>query len=222
MVALLGGIVVQVDADEAGGETAEVLGVVEKAKRRLGGGVAEIVPVAESGSGQTRKQPVPSVVGRNFPWIFATLESELQAEGLGALAQAKKNFLHEGPAGLESFFPRLEGKDFLADEGAGADLTGGEEGFEGRDEVVGASGAEVENDKASADGGGGVEGSEGVSFGEAAGGRTGIGKFVGVGVGPEEFHRHGAKVVQNINFWGLRRFVFGENSGPKMEAGVVA
>ena len=38
-------------------------------------------------------------------------------------------------------------------------------GFEGIDEVAGAGGAEVEDNEAGTDAGGGFEGSEGVSFG---------------------------------------------------------
>jgi len=61
--------------------------------------------------------------------------------------------------------------------------------------VAGAGGAEVENNEAGADAGGGFEGGEGVSFGEAAGGGAWVGKFISVGVGAQEFDRDGAEVV---------------------------
>jgi len=65
--------------------------------------------------------------------------------------------------------------------------------------VAGAGGAEVEDNKAGTDAGGGFEGGEGVTFGEAAGGGAGIGKFVGVGVGAQEFDWDGAEIVQDID-----------------------
>ena len=60
-------------------------------------------------------------------------------------------------------------------------------------------GAEVEDNKAGTDAGGGFESGEGVAFGEAAGGGAGIGKLVGVGVGAQEFDWDGAEVVQDID-----------------------
>ncbi len=53
----------------------------------------------------------------------------------------------------------------------------------------------MENNEAGADAGGGFEGGEGVSFGEAAGGGAWVGKFISVGVGAQEFDRDGAEVV---------------------------
>ncbi len=61
------------------------------------------------------------------------------------------------------------------------------------------SGAEVEDDEAGTDAGGGFEGGKGVTFGEAAGGGAWVGKLVGVGVGAQEFDWDGAKVVQDID-----------------------
>ena len=53
----------------------------------------------------------------------------------------------------------------------------------------------MENNKAGADAGGGFEGSEGVSFGEAAGGGVWVGKLIGVGMRAQEFDWDGAEVV---------------------------
>ena len=65
--------------------------------------------------------------------------------------------------------------------------------------MAGAGGAEVEDNEAGADAGGGFEGCEGVSFGEAAGGGAWVGKLIGVGVGAQEFDWNGAEVVQDID-----------------------
>lgn len=72
-------------------------------------------------------------------------------------------------------------------------------GFEGIDEVAGTGGAEVEDNEAGTDAGGGFESGEGVSFGEAASGRAWVGKLIGIGVGAQEFDWDGAEVVQDIN-----------------------
>ena len=61
--------------------------------------------------------------------------------------------------------------------------------------MAGAGGAEVEDNEAGADAGGGFEGCEGVSFGEAAGGGAWVGNFISVGVGAQEFDWDGAEVV---------------------------
>jgi hypothetical protein len=53
----------------------------------------------------------------------------------------------------------------------------------------------VEDNEAGADAGGGFEGGEGVSFGEAAGGGARVGKFISVGVGAQEFDWDWAEVV---------------------------
>ena len=53
----------------------------------------------------------------------------------------------------------------------------------------------MEDNEAGADAGGGFEGGEGVSFGEAAGGGAWIGKFISVRVGAQEFDWDGAEVV---------------------------
>jgi len=100
---------------------------------------------------------------------------------------------------LKSFFERADGGYFFANVRAGSELAGEGKGFEGIDEVEGSGGAEVEDNEAGTDAGGGFEGSKRVSFGEAAGGGAWIGKLIGVGVGAQEFDWDGAEVVQDID-----------------------
>ena len=61
-----------------------------------------------------------------------------------------------------------------------------------------------------------------MALGKTTGGGAGIGKFVSVGVGTEEFDGNGAKVVKDIDLWGVGHFMFGQNSGPEAEPGVMA
>ena len=61
--------------------------------------------------------------------------------------------------------------------------------------MAGAGGAEVENNEAGADAGGGFESGEGVSFGEAAGGGSRVGTLIGVGMRAQEFDWDGAEIV---------------------------
>jgi hypothetical protein len=70
---------------------------------------------------------------------------------LGSLPKTEKDFFHPGPAFTKGFFPGLDGGDFLADKGAGAEFPCKGERFEGIVEVAGASGAKVKNDEAGAD-----------------------------------------------------------------------
>ncbi len=84
---------------------------------------------------------------------------------------------------MKGFFPRLDRGDFLAHVVAGAHLARGGEGFERVGPVVGPRGAEMKNNEASSNASSGFESGEGVAFGQAAGGRAWIGKFVGIGVG---------------------------------------
>jgi hypothetical protein len=65
----------------------------------------------------------------------------------------------------------------------------------------------VEDNKARADRRGALQSFECVSFGQASGGGTGIGKFVGVGMGAKNLDGDGAKVVEHLDFWGLTRLV---------------
>jgi len=61
-----------------------------------------------------------------------------------------------------------------------------------------------------------------VAFRKAAGGGAGIGKFVGIRVGAEEFDGNGTKIVKDIDPRCLGRLALCKNAGPKIEAGVVA
>lgn len=199
VVSFFGGVVVEVGADDAWGEAAEVLSVIEKSEPVFGGGVTEIVPVAEGGGGEAGEESVPEIVGGNFARIFAAFEAEAEAEGGGFLAEAEENFLHAGPGFVKGFFERADGGYFLANVRSGSELAGEGKGFEGINEVAWAGGAEVEDDEAGTDAGGGFESGEGVAFGEAPSGGAGIGKLVGVGVGAQEFDWDGAEVVQDID-----------------------
>jgi len=86
VVPFFGGIVVEVDADNAWGEAAEVLGVIDKAEPMFGCGVTEIVPVAEGWGGESGEEGVPEIVRRDFAGIFAAFEAQAEAEGGGFLA----------------------------------------------------------------------------------------------------------------------------------------
>lgn len=199
-----------------------MLGVIEEAEFMFGGGVAEVVPVAEGGGGETSENHIPKIVGWNFTRIFATFEAEAETEGLGALAQAEKNFLHARPTFLKGFFPSLDGGNFLTDISTRSDLTGGGEGFERFGQIAWSGGSKMEHDEAGSDGRGGFESGDGVAFGQATAGGAGIGKFVGVGVGSEEFDRNGAEVVQDIDLGGVGESMFGQDARPEAKAGVVA
>jgi len=199
-----------------------MLFMIEKTEGMFGGSVAEVVPVAEGGCGKAGEKHVPRVVGRDFPRILATLQTQLKAQGLGAVSEAKKDLLHAGPTFVEGFFPGLDGGDFLADKRAGAELACQGERFQGIVEVAGAGGAKVKNDEAGPDRGRGLERGQGVAFGQVTGGEAGIGKFVGVGVGAKEFDGDGAKVVEDVDLGGVGQRMFGQDSGPEAEAGVMA
>lgn len=123
---------------------------------------------------------------------------------------------------MESLFQRADDRDFLADESPGAELSLEGKGFEGIRNMAWTGGTEMEDNEAGAHGGGGFQGGEGVAFRKAAGCGAGIGKFIGIRVGAEEFNGNGAKIVEDIDPGGLRRLVFCEDPGPKIEAGVVA
>jgi len=61
-----------------------------------------------------------------------------------------------------------------------------------------------------------------VALGKTTRGGAGIGKFVSVGVRAEEFNGNGAKVVKDIDLWGVGHFMFSKNSGPEAESCVMA
>ena len=86
MISFFGGVVVEVDANDAGSEAAEVLGVVDKAKPMFGGGMTEIVPIAKGWGGKTGEEGVPEIVRGDFAGIFAAFEAEAEAERGGFFA----------------------------------------------------------------------------------------------------------------------------------------
>lgn len=79
----------------------------------------------------------------------------------------------------------------------------------------------MKNDTFCTDGGGRLEGLHSVAFGKTAGGLPGIGKFVGIGMGPREFDRDGAEVMESLDAGRTGLAVGGKDAGPKAEAGVV-
>ena len=83
MVSFFGGVVVEVDANDAGSEAAEVLGVIEKSEPMFGGGMTKIVPIAEGWGGEAGEEGVPEIVGGDFAGIFSAFEAEAEAEGGG-------------------------------------------------------------------------------------------------------------------------------------------
>ena len=100
---------------------------------------------------------------------------------------------------MKGFFEDTDGGYFFANVRAGSELAIESEGFEGIGKVAGAGGAEVEDNEAGTDAGGGFEGGERVSFGEATGGGAWVRKLIGIGVGAQEFDWDGAEVVQDID-----------------------
>ena len=83
VISFFGGVVVEVDANDAGSEAAEVLGVIEKSEPMFGGGMTKIVPIAEGRGREAGEEGVPEIVGGNFPGIFSAFEAEAEAEGGG-------------------------------------------------------------------------------------------------------------------------------------------
>ncbi len=86
MVSFFGGVVVEVDTDDPWGEAAEVLGVVDKAEPVFGGGMTEIVPIAEGWGGKTGEEGVPEIVRGDFAGIVPAFEAEAESEGGGFFA----------------------------------------------------------------------------------------------------------------------------------------
>jgi hypothetical protein len=207
-------IVMEVNPDDPRGKAAEMLGMIQKAEPMFARGVTEVVPVAEGGGRQTGKKQVPEVVRRNFPGILATLKAEAEPEGGGLFAQTEKNLFHSWPGFVEGLFQRADDRDFLADESSGAELSLEGEGFEWIRNMAWTGGTEMEDNEAGAHGGGSFQGGEGVAFRKAAGVGAGIGKFIGIWVGAEEFDRHGTKIVEDIDPRGSGRLAFREDSGP--------
>lgn len=215
-------IVVEVNSDDPRGKATEMLGMIQKAEPMFARGVAKIVPVAEGGRGQPGQKEIPEIVRRNFPGILATLKTEAETERGGLFAQTEKNLLHSWPGFVEGLFERADDRDFLADESPGAELAVQGKEFEGIRHVAWTDGTEMEDHEAGTHGCGGFQGGDGVAFRKASGGGAGIGKFVGIRMGAEEFDRHGTKIMEDINAWSLGRLAFCKDPGPKIEPGVVA
>ena len=76
-----GGVVVEVDANDAGSEAAEVLGVIEKSEPMFGGGMTKIVPIAEGWGREASEEGVPEIVRGNFAGIFSAFEAKAETEG---------------------------------------------------------------------------------------------------------------------------------------------
>ena len=83
VISFFGGVVVEVDANDAGSEAAEVLGVIEKSEPMFGGGMTKIVPIAEGWGREAGEEGVPEIVGGDFAGIFAAFEAEAETEGGG-------------------------------------------------------------------------------------------------------------------------------------------
>ena len=195
--------------------------MIEKTEGMFGSGVTKVVPVAERGCGKAGEEHVPRIIGGNFPGIFAAFQTKTQAKGLGPFSETEKNFFHPGPGFTKGFFPCLNGRDFLADKRAGAELACKGERFEGIVEVAWAGRAKVKNDEASSDRSCSFERGQRVALGKTTRGGAGVGKFVCVGVGAEKFDGDGTKVVKDVDLGGVRCFMFGQNSGPEAEPGVM-
>ncbi len=86
MITFFGGVVVEVGADDAWSEAAEVLGVIEKAEPMFGGGMTKIVPIAEGWGREASEEGVPEIVRGDFAGIFAAFEAEAETEGGGFFA----------------------------------------------------------------------------------------------------------------------------------------
>jgi len=123
---------------------------------------------------------------------------------------------------MKGFFPGFDGSDLFTNISAGSELACEGEGFQGIGQIPRAGGAEVKYDEAGSDGGGGLKGGEGVAFREATFGGARVRKFVGVGVWAKKLDWDGAEVVQDIDLGCAGISMFSEDSGPEVEAGVVA
>lgn len=123
---------------------------------------------------------------------------------------------------MKGFFPCFDGTDLFTNIGARSELACEGEGLQGISQILRAGGAEMKNDEAGSDGGGGLKGGEGVAFREATFSGAGVRKFVGVGVWAKKLDGDGAEVVQDIDLGCVRVSMFSEDSGPEVKAGVVA
>ena len=83
VIPLLGVIIVEMGADQAGGQPAEVLFVINQSKPFLGGGVAEVVPVAEGWGREFLQDFFPEIVRGDFAGILAALQAKAKAQAKG-------------------------------------------------------------------------------------------------------------------------------------------
>jgi len=65
-----------VNSNEARGESAQVLGVVDESEPLFSGGVTKVVPIAEGGSRKACEEFIPKVVWWNFTRIFTAFQAE--------------------------------------------------------------------------------------------------------------------------------------------------
>jgi len=209
-------------ADQAGGQPAEVLFVINQSKPFLGGGVAEVVPVAEGWGREFLQDFFPEIVRGDFAGILAALQAKAKAQGGGPFPDAEKNFLHPGPSLGKGFFHGADDADFFPDKFAGPGLSGHGQNFQFLSLAAGSGRADVENDQLGADRGRRFQSFQGVSLGETAGGSAWIGKFIGVGVGAQHLHRNRAEIMQDLDLRGSGLPVGGQDSWPEAVAGVVA
>lgn len=215
-------IVVEVDADDAGGKAAEVLGVIDVTQPVLGGPVTKIMPISEGGGGEAIEDHLPEIIGGDFPGILAALKAKAKAQGGGLFANPQEDFLHPGPSLLKGFFMLTNGVELMLHKKAGTDLAGQGDPLERIDQAAWAGGSDVENHKAGTNGCGAFQCLEGVPLGEAPGGGAGIREFVSVGVRAEDLNGDGTKIVEDLDFWGPTGFVGRQNPRPKGVTGVVA
>ena len=82
VIPFFGMVIVEVGADQARSQSAQVLLMIDEAKKILGGGMSEIVPIAEGGGGEFVENLLPKIIGRNFPGILTALQTQPEAQGL--------------------------------------------------------------------------------------------------------------------------------------------
>jgi len=222
VISLFGMIIVEMGADQAGGKPAKMLFVIDQSENFLGGGVAEVVPVAEGGGWEFLQYFFPEIVRGNFAGILAAFQAKANVQGCGLFPDPEKNLLHPGPGLGKSFFHGADDINFFPHELPGADFSGHGQDFQFLRAAAGSGRADVENDQLGANLGRCLQRFLSVALGEAAGGLARIGKFVGVGMGAKHFHRDRTEIVQNLDLRGSGLAVRGNDSGPEAVAGVVA
>lgn len=215
--------VVNMAADEAGGEAAEVGQVFDPAEGVLAGGMAKVMPVAKDvgEGGEVVKDGVPEVVEGDFFGGFAAFEAEADVVLAGEGGEVEEGIADPGPAAVEGGLVGGEGADLMSAKRAVAPASAGEEGFELRSNWTLAGRAEVKNDAVGTDFGGAKDGLAGVFERVAAAGGAGVGELKAVGVGAGEAHGQRAEVVEggDADASGTEA---GEDAGPEAKADAVA